>query len=97
MPSIGGREPAFWIGLVVSIIVAVLGVLTGQGVISEALAGKITDGVNALAQILVILAPVIAGLLIRAQVTPVAAPVLPAGTKVTVVTPPASPNTVTTV
>ena len=66
-----GREPAVWIGIIVSCILAVLSVLTGQGVISDALAGKITDGINAIAQLLVILAPVITGLLIRPQVTPV--------------------------
>lgn len=66
-----GREPAVWIGIIVSCVLAVVSVLTGQGVLSEALAGKITDVLNALAQIIVLLAPVITGLLIRPRVTPV--------------------------
>lgn len=90
-----GRQPAFWIGLIVSLVVAVLSVLSGNGVINQATSGKITDATNALAQLLTILAPVIAGLLIKTQVTPVAAPALPAGTSVTVITPTATPNTTT--
>ena len=70
-----------------SSILAVVSVLTGEGVIGDALAGQITDGVNAVAQLLVLLAPVITGLLIRTQVTPVTAPKLPQGTIVEVVTP----------
>lgn len=66
-----GREPAVWIGIIVSCILAVLSVLTGQGVVSDAIAGRITDGVNAVAQLLVILAPLITGALIRGRVTPV--------------------------
>jgi hypothetical protein len=85
--KIMGREPAVWIGIVVSCILAVLGILTGEGVLSDALSGQITDGVNAVAQLLVLLAPIITGILIRPQVTPTAAPSLPQGTTVTVVTP----------
>jgi hypothetical protein len=87
-----GRNPAAWIGIVVSCVLAVVSVLTGEGVISDALAGQVTDGVNALAQLLVLLAPLIAGLLIRPTVTPVADPKLPAGTTVTVQTPGDQPN-----
>lgn len=87
-----GRQPAFWIGVIVSSILAVLSVLTTDGVLSEALSGQITDGVNAVAQILVLLAPIITGLLIRTQVTPVASPKLPTGTTVEVVSPDAFPN-----
>jgi hypothetical protein len=68
-------------------------VLSAQGVLNEALTGKITDGVNAVAQLLVLLAPVITGLLIRTQVTPTTAPKLPEGTTVEVVTPHGRPNT----
>jgi hypothetical protein len=57
--TIFGRQPAAWIGIIVSCILAVLSVLTGQGVISDALAGRITDGVNAVAQLLVIAAPIV--------------------------------------
>lgn len=77
------REPAFWIGLAVSVTVAVLGVLTGQGVISQITSGTVTDAVTALASLATIIAPLIAGILIKRQVTPVASPVLPAGTPVT--------------
>jgi len=81
--SIFGREPSFWIGLGVSIILGAVATLTGEGVISDALAGKITDGVHAVAQLLVLFAPLIAGILIRGNVTPTAAPSLPMGTAVT--------------
>lgn len=87
-----GRQPAAWIGIIVSCILAVISVLTGNGVISDVLAGQITDGVNALAELLVLLAPAITGLLIRPTVTPVADPKLPAGTTVTVATPGDLPN-----
>jgi hypothetical protein len=90
--TIFGRQPAFWIGVIVSCILAVVSVLTGDGVLSDALAGQITDGITALAEILVLLAPVITGLLIRTQVTPTADPQLPQGSVVTVVTPGNRPN-----
>jgi uncharacterized membrane protein len=90
--TIFGREPSFWIGVIVSSILAVLSVLTGQGVVGDALAGQITDGVNAIAQLLVLLAPVLTSLLIRSQVTPVASPQLPAGIILTVVAPGDRPN-----
>ena len=90
--TIFGRNPAAWIGIIVSCILAVVSVLTGEGVISDALAGDITVGVNSLAQILVLMAPLITGLLIRPTVTPVADPRLAQGTVVTVVTPGDAPN-----
>jgi len=92
-----GREPVVVIGIAASVVIAVIQTLSGQGVISDVTAGRALDGVNALQQILVLLAPIIASLLARTQVTPTSNPVLPQGTKVTVVTPPASPNTTTTV
>lgn len=94
--SIGNREPAAIIGIVVSCVLAVISVLSAQGVLNEALTGKLTDGVNAVAQLLVLLAPIITGLLIRTQVTPTAAPALPEGTTVQVITPEGRPNTRTT-
>jgi len=93
--TIFGRQPAVWIGIIVSCILAVISTLLGQGVISDALAGKVTDLVTATGQILTILSPLIAGLLIRQTVTPVVAPSLPQGTTVTV-TSPAGPDTKTT-
>lgn len=94
--TIFGREPAFWIGLIVTIIFGALQTLTGQGVISDALNSQITDGVNAIAQLLVLFAPLIAGVVIRQGVTPSAFPSLDQGTQVTVVTPEGQPNTTTT-
>ena len=84
---INGREPAFWIGVVTSCVLAVVTTLMGQGVLSDAFAGRITDGVNAIAQLLSLFAPVIAGILIRQQVTPTSAPVLDKGTVITVTSP----------
>ena len=61
-------EPARLIGLIVTLALGVLQTLNGEGIISDALAGQITDAINALAQILVLLSPLIAGLLIRQRV-----------------------------
>ena len=80
--TVFGREPSAWIGLAVALVVAVLGVLTGQGFISDAAAGKVTDAANAIAQLLTLIAPLAAGLLIRQQVTPLSQPSLPLGTDV---------------
>lgn len=80
--NFGGKEPVFWITLGATIIVGVITTLSGQGILSDAMAGKITDGLKALVQILTLLAPVIAGLIARKQVTPIAAPVLPMDTPV---------------
>ena len=91
-----GREPAFWIGLIVTLILGAISTLSTSGVISLALAGKVTDTVNLLSQLLILVAPLITGLLVRTQVTPIAAPALPSGTTVTVITPAATPNTTTT-
>jgi len=87
-----GRQPAFWIGLIVSLILGVVTTLSGNGLISDALNNQITDTVNAVAQAAVLLAPLITGLLIRPTVTPVAAPSLPVGTTVEVVTPEGQAN-----
>ena len=85
--TIFGRQPAFWIGLIVTLIFGVLQTLAGEGLISDALNSQITSGVNAVAQLLILLAPLIAGLAIRPVVTPTAFPALPQGTTVTVITP----------
>lgn len=63
-----GREPAFWIGLIVTIILGALQTIAGVGLISDATEGQIRDGVNAFAQLLTLLAPLIAGLVIRQNV-----------------------------
>jgi hypothetical protein len=79
-----GREPAFWVGLIVTIILGIVSALLDGGLINDALAGEITDGTNAVAQAVGLLAPLVAGLVIRQTVTPVAAPSLPRGTKVNI-------------
>lgn len=94
--TIFGREPAFWIGVIAACILAVVQTLLGQGVVSDALAGQATDFVTALSQVVTLLVPVIAGLLIRTQVTPTAAPQLDKGTTVEVITPAGMPNEVAT-
>lgn len=71
-----GREPVVWIGIITSVILAVVTTLLGQGVISDALAGKITDLVNAFAQLLVLVAPILAAIAARPLVTPLADPKL---------------------
>jgi len=93
--TVFGREPSVWIGIIVSCVLAVVGILAGEGLINDALKGQITDGVNAVAQLLVLLAPVITGIVIRGQVTPAAAPSLPQGTVVEVITPVGQANRTT--
>lgn len=78
------REPVLIITTIATILIGAIATLTGNGFISDVAAGKATDVVNALVQLLVLLAPVIAGILARGQVTPVAAPSLPVGTPVLV-------------
>ena len=65
-----GREPARWIGLIVTLILGVVTTLQGDSLISDAAAGKVTDIVNATAQLATLLAPLIAAELIRGKATP---------------------------
>jgi hypothetical protein len=69
-----GREPAVIIGTIATIAVGIIATLTGNGFISDVAAGKATDIVNSIAQLLLLIAPLIAGVLIRGQVTPVTKP-----------------------
>ncbi len=69
-----GREPARWIALGVTLIIGVVTTLAGDSLISDAVAGKVTDIVHAVAQLLVLISPLIAGEVIRTQVTPVNSP-----------------------
>ena len=66
------KEPALIIGTVVTILVAILATLSGNGFISDALAGKLTDAVNSVAQIVILLIPLITAAFIRAKVSPAA-------------------------
>ena len=70
MPDIFGRQPAMWIGIIAACVLAVVQTLLGQGVISEALAGNLTLGVNALAQLITLLIPVFAGYVTKQYVAP---------------------------
>lgn len=79
-----GRQPAFWIGLIVTIVLGVIQTLAGEGLISDVATNRVTDGVNAIAQLLLLAAPLITGMLIKPTVTPVAAPKLKPGTEVAV-------------
>jgi hypothetical protein len=90
--TIFGRQPAFWIGLIVTLVLSAISTLTSNGLINEVVAGKATDLVNSTAQLLMLLAPLIAGLLIKSQVTPTAFPALDQGTQVEVITPEGQPN-----
>lgn len=64
------NEPARWIGLVVALIIGAITTLNGQGFVSDALTGQVTDIVNAAAQLGLLLSPIIAAELIRTQVSP---------------------------
>jgi hypothetical protein len=64
------KEPALIIGTLVTIIVATLATLSGNGFISDALAGKLTDLVNGGAQLLILLIPLITAAIIRTKVSP---------------------------
>jgi hypothetical protein len=81
--TILGRQPAFWIGLIGTIILGVVQTLAGQGVINDLTAGRVVDLTHSLVNLLTLVAPLLAGLAIHTQVTPTAAPVLSIGTPVT--------------
>ena len=65
-------EPVLIIGTIATILVGAIATLTGNGFISDVAAGKATDIVNTGAQLLVLLAPVLAAIVARRKVTPVA-------------------------
>lgn len=79
-----GRQPAFWIGLIVTLVLGVVRTLAGEGLISDAATGQVESAVHAIAQLLELVAPLVAAMLIKPLVTPVASPQLPANTKVAV-------------
>ena len=62
------KEPAVIIGTIVTILLAVLQALSGNGFISDALAGKLTDLANGAGQLLLLLLPLITSILIRPTV-----------------------------
>jgi hypothetical protein len=97
MTTLFGREPSRWIGLIVALVVAILRVLVGDELISQAQADALNDAVAKIADVVLLIVPFLTAELIRRQVTPVAAPALPQGTTVTVVTPGDLPNHTTTI
>ncbi len=62
------KEPAVIIGTVLTIVVAAIATISGNGFISDAAAGKATDLANSIAQLLILLAPLIAGVITRQNV-----------------------------
>lgn len=80
--KIFGREPVFWIGVISAVIIAIVQTLLGQGVISDVVAGKVTDLTQSLAASALVLVPFLLNIAARSQVTPVAQPSLPLGTPV---------------
>jgi hypothetical protein len=65
-----GKEPALVIGTLVTIVVAILTTLSGNGFISDVAAGKAIDLANAIGQLLILFLPLITAALIRPKVTP---------------------------
>lgn len=65
------RQPVRWIGLAVTLILGAVATLSGEGVISDALAGQITDATNAIAQLVVLALPLLGAILASRYVTPV--------------------------
>ena len=66
------KEPALIVGTIVTIILATAQTLAGNGFISDIAAGKVTDIVNAVAALVLLLIPLITAALIRPVVTPAA-------------------------
>jgi hypothetical protein len=62
------KEPALIIGTVVTIILAALQTLQGNGFISDVTAGTSTDLVNSVSNLLVLLVPLITAAIVRTQV-----------------------------
>jgi hypothetical protein len=80
--TIFGRQPAFWIGLIITLILGAARTLAGEGLISDGLEGQLTSALQAIGQLAELVAPLIATMIVARGVTPVAAPKLPAGTSV---------------
>lgn len=64
------KEPALIIGTIVTIALAIVSTLSGNGFISDALAGHLTDAVTAIGQLILLFIPVITAAVIRTQVSP---------------------------
>jgi hypothetical protein len=64
------NEPARWIGLIVALVIGAVTTANGQGFVSDAIRGQVTDIVNAAAQLVTLLLPIITAEIIRTQVSP---------------------------
>jgi len=62
------KEPALIIGTIVTIILGAVQTLNGNGFVSDALAGTIGDLTNSVANLLVLLVPLITAALVRSRV-----------------------------
>lgn len=91
-----GREPVRWVGIILTLILALVGTLMGEGVISEALGGRITDianqSVEIITGILVLVGPLIATEIARRGATAALQPKLAVGTPVLVDRPDGLPD-----
>lgn len=90
--QIFGREPVVWVGIIVSVILAVVQTLLGKGVISDAVSGHITDVTNSLSDTIIVLLPFITTLIARQGSTSAAQPKLEVGTPVLVDKPAGIPD-----
>ena len=89
---IAGREIARWIGLAVTLIVAVARVLVGDELISQDQADAAANAAQKVADVLLLLAPLITTEIVRRQVTPISDPKLALGTPVLVERPAGQPE-----
>ena len=80
--TIFGREPVRWVGIIVAVVAAIVGALLGEGVISDVVAGRITDLTDKLSGLLILVLPIITAEIARRGATSVAQPSLPLGTDV---------------
>jgi hypothetical protein len=90
--SILGRQPTFWVGLIVTIILGVVRTLSGEGVISIDSADQLVNVTNSIGDLLLTFVPLITTMILRPAVTPVAAPKLEVGTRVLLDKPPGTPE-----
>jgi hypothetical protein len=72
--NIFGRQPAFWIGLIASLAIALILGLSGPGIVI------VGQPALTAAHVIAIVAPILSNCLTRSFVTPISAPVLPIGT-----------------
>lgn len=84
MTRLWAHEPVRVVGVALALILAIVSTLQGEGVISDFLAGQITDVAKSLAGFLVLILPILGAEVARANVTPTSAPSLPGGTIVDV-------------